>query len=94
MKETCTGQDESCGQDEHADHGSQIRKISALLDRILQEAERLGPAIMTEEDQRALHGAAERYEGKMQAMLLEIRAHLELYRESGWKELIFGEERE
>lgn len=75
-------------------NSSQFLKFKKLLSQIAGESDNLRGAIMTQSEREDLNRAALKYDKKVQEMLIGTKIHLELYRESGWKDLIYGEKSE
>lgn len=86
-----TNQFTNDGQDLYA---SRVATLKNLLHEIREEAIGFREIFLSEEERKEMQDAVESYDGKVQDLMLGTRVHLAIYKDYGWKELIYGERNE
>lgn len=71
---------------------SAVEDLCRMLEQMQTESNRLYAAIRSEQELEQAREAVRNYEKEMDDMQNEVQMHLEIYRETGWKEIIFGED--
>lgn len=94
MNRPTTTQNPPCEQDDRLNHVRRIETLYRKLEQIQEASSMLDAVVMTQEEENEAQQAVEHYKSEMLDMLLETRMHLQLYRESGWREMIYGEEQD
>lgn len=87
-------QNPPCEQDDGGSRAHRTRMLYQKLEQIQTAARKLEAAVMTQEEEMEARQAVEHYKSKMNDMLQETRLHLQIYREAGWREMIYGEEKD
>jgi hypothetical protein len=72
-------------------HASRVAELKNLLHEIREEAIGFSEIFLSEEERGEMQDAIEAYDGKVQDLMLGTRVHLAIYKDYGWKELIYGE---
>lgn len=77
--------------DDHALSASRVAELKNLLHEIREEAIELRKIFLSEEERNEMQDTIEAYDSKVQDLMLGTRVHLAIYKDYGWKELIYGE---